>query len=98
MYCLYDDCPTDPGSGPGLCEGVDTSTEVRGCVRPDSILRDEVINVTDFTGASVGDCTRRCRELEGEGFGLTRSGQNVECIHLLFPFVIQYSQESWCPM
>ena len=82
VYCLYDDCPTDPGSGPGLCEGVGTSTEVRGCVRPDTILRDEVINVTDFTGASAGDCTRRCRELEGEGFGLTRSGQNVECIHL----------------
>ncbi len=75
VYCLYDDCPTAPGSGPGLCEGDGTSDQVRGCVRPGDLIRDEVINVTDFTGASAEDCTQRCRELEGEGFALTRFGQ-----------------------
>ena len=49
------------------------TAEVQGCVWPDVILREEVINVTDFTGARAGDCTQRCRELEGEGFALTRS-------------------------
>ena len=62
-------------SGPGLCEGVGNTSQVQGCVRPDTILREEVINVTDFTGATAGDCTQRCRELEGEGFALTRSEQ-----------------------
>ena len=72
VYCLYDDCPTDSASHQGLCEDVGNSAEVQGCVRPDVILREEVINVTDFTGRSAGDCTQRCRELEGEGFALTR--------------------------
>ena len=73
MYCLYDECPTDSASHRGLCEGVGDTAEVQGCVWPDVILREQVINVTDFTGARAGDCTQRCRELEGEGFALTRS-------------------------
>lgn len=83
VYCLYDECPTDSASHRGLCEGVGNTAEVQGCVWPDVILREEVINVTDFTGARAGDCTQRCIELEGEGFALTsihkKAGAHCEC-------------------
>ena len=72
VYCLYDDCLTNSTIQRGICEGVGNSKEVQGCVRPQNIVRNKVINVTDFGGVNVGDCAERCRELEGEGFALTR--------------------------